>query len=53
VADYVSLLHATPRLSSYDATALVMIKPLKHQRLEEPMLQSGVITCKKTWIVVL
>jgi len=29
----------------YDTTALRMIKPRKHQRLADPLLQSGVVTC--------
>jgi len=37
----VFLLQVSPRLSSYDATALAMIKPRKHQRLADTLLQSG------------
>jgi len=35
--------NATP--ASYDVTALAVIKPNKHQRLADPLLQSGVVTC--------
>jgi len=31
-------------MSSYDATALAMIKPKKNQRLADPLLQSCVVT---------
>ena len=35
----------TSRLSSYDVTALaIIIKPRKHQRLADQLLQSGVVT---------
>jgi len=30
--------------ASYDVAALAIIKPKKHQRLEDPLLQSGVVT---------
>jgi len=30
--------------ASYDVTGLVIIKPKKHQRLPDPLLQSGVVT---------
>jgi len=30
--------------ASYDVTALAIIKPKKHQRLTDPLLQSGVVT---------
>jgi len=39
----VSPLQITPHLSSYNATALAMIKPRKHQRLTDSLLQSGVV----------
>jgi len=32
--------------ASYDVTALTIIKPKKHQRIGDPLLQSGVVTCK-------
>jgi len=38
------LLQVTPRLSSYDATALAMIKSRKHQRVADPLFQSAVVT---------
>jgi len=41
---FVLLLQAAPRLSRYDVTALVMIKPRKYQRLADPLMQSGVVT---------
>jgi len=41
---YISLLQVTPRLSSYEATALATIKPRKHQRLADPLLQSSAVT---------
>jgi len=34
----------TPCLSSYDVTALAIIKPKKHERLADLLLQSGVVT---------
>jgi len=40
----ISLLQATPHLTSYDVTALAMINPRKHQGLTDPLLQSDVIT---------
>jgi len=30
--------------ASYDVTASAIIKPKKHQRLADPLLQSGVVT---------
>jgi len=30
--------------ANYDVTALAIIKPKKHQRLADPLLQSGVVT---------
>jgi len=41
---FLLLAQVTPCLSSYDATALAMIKPRKDQRLPDPMLQFGVVT---------
>jgi len=41
---FVSLLPVKPHLSSYDATALAMTELRKHQRLADPLLQSGVVT---------
>jgi len=37
-------LKVTPCLFSYNATVSVMIKSKKHQRLADPLLQSGVVT---------
>jgi len=34
-------------LASHDLTALEIIKPKKHQRLADPLLQSGVVTRNK------
>ena len=34
----------TPRLPATMVTALAIIKPKKHQRLADPLLQSGVVT---------
>jgi len=31
-------------LATYDVTALVIIKPKKHQRLADPLLQSAITT---------
>ena len=35
---------SNPTPASYDATALAIIKPKKHQSLADPLLQSGVAT---------
>jgi len=38
------LLHVTPRLFSYDATALAMIQDRNILRLDDPLLQPGALT---------
>jgi len=40
--NYCSTSNTTP--ASYDVTALAIIKPKEHQRLADPLLQSGVVT---------
>jgi len=37
--------------ASYDVTALAIIKPKKHQRLADPLLQSDVVTRNKSRLV--
>jgi len=44
---FLLLLQVKPRLPSYDATALAMIKPKKHQTLPVPLLRSSVITIER------
>jgi len=40
--NHCSASNTTP--ASYNVTALTIIKPKKHQRLADPLLQSGVVT---------
>jgi len=40
--NHCSTSNTTP--ASYDVTALAIIKPKKHQRLADPLLQSSVVT---------
>jgi len=40
--NHYSTSNTTP--ASYDVTALAIIKPNKHQRFADPLLQSGVLT---------
>jgi len=40
----IASLQAIPPLPSYDSTALAMIKPRKHQRISDILLQSDVVT---------
>jgi len=40
--NHCSTSNSTP--TRYDVTALAIIKPKKHQRLADPLLQSGVVT---------
>jgi len=42
IENHCSTSNTTP--ASYDVTALAIIKPKKHQRFADALLQSGVIT---------
>jgi len=48
--NHCSISNATP--ASYDVTALSIIKPRKHQRLADPLLQPGVLIVGVTFSVL-